>query len=175
MPNRVYASRTSASAWLIPAAKTGRSAMARCSTPPSDEIFPATAARYRFGFCVSSRMSRNSFGPLISARLRCCCSSTGIDLSTIPSAVRSAISEALCALRVFARRVGIGPASACSTSRRIASGRPGLSGLSSRQLSNRAACSGKSRTMTGMAPTFGRPRPRFFLILDIDRVINKRY
>jgi hypothetical protein len=42
----------------------------------------------------SSRMSRNSFGPLISARLRRSCSSTGMDLSTTRSTTRAASSDA---------------------------------------------------------------------------------
>jgi len=53
-PSRACASRTSGSAWSIPAARTGRSAMARCSTPRSDggqrpagRDVPASCSVYR--------------------------------------------------------------------------------------------------------------------------------
>ena len=78
-----------------------------------------------FCFGRSSRISRNSFGPLISARLRRCCSSTGIDLSTIRSTARPASSEAFWAFRLFAALGSAERASARSTIRRIASGLDG--------------------------------------------------
>ena len=46
-------------------------------------------------FANSPQISRNSFGPLISARFRRACSCTGIDLSPMPSTARPAISAAL--------------------------------------------------------------------------------
>ena len=61
------------------------------------------------------------------------------------------------------------------TSRRIASGRVRGASCCAIQSSKAANSAGGIRTWMGVAPTNGRPRPRFFLVLDIDVAINNWY
>ena len=77
---------------------------------------------YFFVFGRSPRTSRNSRGPLMRLRLRCARSSLVAPGSPSRSIVRPAISTALRLLPALSRMVGVATASACSRSRRIASG-----------------------------------------------------
>jgi hypothetical protein len=61
------------------------------------------------------------------------------------------------------------------TSRRIASGRVRGAPCCAIQPSKAANSAGGIRTWMGVAPTNGRPRPRLFLVLDIDRPMNNWY
>lgn len=60
------------------------------------------------------------------------------------------------------------PASPSSIRRRIASGRPGRSGCSRRQLSKAITCGRSSRTLTASLSTLGRPVFDFLALLTID-------
>jgi len=78
-----------------------------------------------FGLGRSARMSRNSFGPRINARLRCCSSGSGSDgLSNFSSSL-AANFDALRAASLLTGRLTLLPARARSSSLRIASGRLG--------------------------------------------------
>jgi len=84
---------------------------------------PTELGRQLFGLGKSARISRNSFGPRISVRLRCCRSGSGSDWLSSFSSSRAASFDALRAASLFGGRLAPLPARAFSSSRRIASGR----------------------------------------------------
>jgi hypothetical protein len=125
-----------------------------------------------FAFGRSSRISRNSFGPQISARFRRACSSGDIDLSLRGSISRAANFDALCAVSLFGGRLAGFPTRARSMIRRIASERVGRSSCFLHQSSNLdRRAEDKRIAVTGSRPVAG--RPLFFGSTAIDFAIKR--
>ena len=129
-----------------------------------------TARPQVFGFGKSPRMSRNSFGPRISARFRRACSSGGIDLSLRGSISRAANVDALRAVSLFGGRLAGFRTSAFSMIRRIASERDGWSSCFLHHSSNLDRRADDKRiAVTRSWPVAG--RPLFFCTTGIDLFI----
>jgi hypothetical protein len=138
--------------YLHPSVQSGCSVemvSSRVESPPPDHVF---------FFGRSARSCRNSPGPFRSRRFLCWRSSAVADGSASLSIcwpARSRAVDAAFGLRCF---IGCDPASPSSTSRRMASERPGLSVCLAAQASTFSRNSDESRmAVTGSCPVAGRP------------------
>ena len=126
-----------------------------------------------------SRRSRNSRGPLIRRRFRCARSSWVAPWAPNRSISLDASSAALClALLGPIWRASLDELrSACCNNCRIASGFDGRgAGCAFIQLVSSRSRSGYSLKPIALPmPVFGRPRRRFFLLSDIDRMVKISY
>jgi len=126
-----------------------------------------------------SRRSRNSRGPLIRRRFRCARSSWVAPWAPNRSISLDASSAALClALLGPIWRASLDELrSACCNNCRIASGFDGRgAGCAFIQLVSSRSRSGYSLKPIALPmPVFGRPRRRFFLLSDIDRMVKICY
>ena len=125
-----------------------------------------------------SRRSRNSRGPLIRRRFRCARSSWVTPRAPNRSISLDASSAALClALGPIWRASLDELRSACCNNCRIASGFDGRgAGCAFIHLVSSRSRSGYSLKPIALPmPVFGRPRRRFFLLSDIDRMVKICY